>query len=267
VDAGRISRLRDALGGGHLALQADRDLAASIIKRWPGTAALVTGANDFHRRAASWAVSSGKPGFPVTPAAGVIFAASGYPHRGGFHAAASLARPDALFAYADADPGAVVFSRALLAALDPAHVSAYEAPGRDPAAVLGAPQARAIMERGPVMVQLQLCAHWWPAGFCAWAVGEYARLLAPGSTLALSLAVPGGGDAGALAAAIGGTGGTVHPHTEDDVAQWIAAAGLELTPIRVTDVRGRELGWAAAEFGRQRPVARMIEAVAVVPDA
>jgi hypothetical protein len=116
------------------------------------------------------------------------------------------------------------------------------------------------------MVQLQLCAQWWPAEFAAWAVAEYARLLPSGSTLALSLAVPGGGsDAGALAAANGSTAGTVHVHTEDDVARWIAAAGLELTPVGVMDVRGRELGWAAAEFGRQRPVARMIEAVAMVP--
>jgi hypothetical protein len=266
VDAGRIARLRDVLAGGHLALQADRDLAASILERWPGTAALVTDANDFHRRAASWAVSGGKPGFPVTPAAGVIFAASGYPHRGGFHAAASLARPDALFAYADADPGAVVFSRALLAALDPAHVSVYEAPARDPAAVLGAPQARAIMERGPVMVQLQLCAHWWPSEFCAWAVAEYARLLPSRSTLALSVAVPGGGSGAAeLAAEVSRAGGHLRAHHEGEITGWIAKADLELTPIGVTDVRGREQGWASEEFGRQRPVARVIEAVAMVP--
>ena len=81
------------------------------------------------------------------------------------------------------------------------------------------------------MLQLQLCAQWWPGDFAAWAVAEYGRLLPSGSTLALSLAVPGGGsDAGALSAAIGSTAGTVHVHTEDEVARWVAAAGLELTP-------------------------------------
>ena len=79
VDAARITRLRDVLAGGHLALEPDRRLAASILRRSPWTAARVTGANDFHRRVATWAVGGGTPDFPVPPAVGVIFAASGYP--------------------------------------------------------------------------------------------------------------------------------------------------------------------------------------------
>jgi hypothetical protein len=268
VDAGRITRLRDVLAGGHLALEADRQLAAGILKRWPWVSSLVTGANEFHRRAALWAVRGGTPNFPVPAAAGVVFAAAGCPLPGGFHADAALAAPAALFAYADVDPGAVAFGRALLAPPPPLAVrpSAYLASARDPAALLDAPEARAITGRGPVMVQLQLCCHWWPGEFCAWTVAEYARLLPPGSTLALSLGIAGGGSGAAgLAEAIGRAGGTVHRHTEGDVAGWISGAGMKLTPAGVTDVRGRELGWAAAEFGRQRPVARVIEAVAMVP--
>jgi hypothetical protein len=60
-------------------------------------------------------------------------------------------------------------------------------------------------------------------------------------------------------------GGRIHPHTEEEAAGWVKAAGLKLTPDGITDVRGRELGWAAAEFAAQRPVARVIEAVALVP--
>lgn len=266
VDAGRIGRLRDVLAGGHLALEADRRLAAPILERWPRTASVVKSANEFHRRAACWAVTGGSPDFPVPPAAGVIFAASGYPVGGGFHAAAAIARPDALFAYAEVDAVAISFSRALLAAPDPVRVSVYAGSARDPARLLAATQAKAILNRGPVMVQLQLCAQWWPSAFCEWAVAEYARLLPSGSSLALSLGIAGGGSgADGLAAAIGSAVGTVHVHTEDEVAGWVSAADLELTPAGVTDVRGRELGWAAAEFGRQRPVARVIEAVAMVP--
>jgi hypothetical protein len=211
----------------------------------------------------------------------VIFAASGYPLRGGttdssgysiyagFHAAAQAARPDALFAYASADQDAVAYTHALLAYPDPGRVSAYEASASDPTGLLGAPQAQAILARGPVMVQLQLCAHWWPADFAAWAVAEYARLLrelSPGSTLALTLGITGGGRGGTeFMAYLGRAGGTVCLHTEDEVAAWIKAAGLELVPPGMMDVRGRELDWAAAEFGRQRPVARVIEAIAVVP--
>jgi hypothetical protein len=266
LDAGRIARLRDVLAGGHLALEPDRRLAADIRKRWPWAGALVAGANEFHRRAAAWVVAGGAPDFHVPPAAGVIFAASGYPLPGGFHRAAAVISPDALFAYANSDPAAITFSRALLAAPERGRVSVYAASARDPAALLGAAQARAILEHGPVMVQLQLCAQWWPAGFCAWAVAEYARLLPSGSSLALSLVVPGGGCGGAeFMADIGLAGGRFYPHADAEVAGWVKAAGLELTPAGIADVRSRELLWAAAEFGRQRPIARVIEAVALVP--
>ena len=266
IDAGRLARLRDVLAGGHLALDADRRLAGGILKRWPWTASLVTSANEFHRRAAAWAVSGGTPGFPVPPAAGVIFAASGYPVGGGFHAAAALARPDALFAYLDADPAAVAYNQALLGAPDPLRVCGRRAPARDPGRLLAVPAVQAILDRGPVMVQLQLCAQWWPPEFAAQAVAGYARLLPPGSTLALSLGVPGGTSGAAeLAAAVRRAGGILYSHTEDEVAGWFKAAGLVLTPAGITDVRGREMGWAAAEVSRQRPVARAAGAVALVP--
>lgn len=271
LDAGRITRLRDVFAGGHLAYEADRRLAALVLRRAPWITSLVTGANDFHRRAAEWAVRGGTPGFPVRPAAGVIFAASGYPLPPyGFHEAAARARPDALFAYADTEPAVVAYSKVLLVSPAPLAVrpSAYLASARDPAALLGAPEARAITERGPVMVQLQLCVHWWPPAFCAWAVCEYARLLRrlPGSSLALSVGVSGGAPGAAeFAADLGRAGGRVYGHTEAEVAVWFKAAGLELAPPGITDVRGRELGWASQEFARMRPVARVVEAVAVVP--
>jgi hypothetical protein len=268
-DAGCITRLRDVLAGGHLAYEADRQLAALVLRRAPWITSLVTGANDFHRRAAEWAVRGGTPGFPVRPAAGVIFAASGYPLPPyGFHGAAARARPDALFAYADTEPAVAAYGKVLLASPPPlaARPSAYLASARDPAALLGAPEARAVLDRGPVMVQLQLCVHWWPAEFCAWAVGEYARLLPSGSSLALSAGVAGGAPGAAeVAADLGRAGGRVYGHTEAEVAVWLKAAGLELAPPGITDVRGRELGWASREFARMRTVARVIEAVALVP--
>jgi S-adenosyl methyltransferase len=224
LDSGRITRLRDVLAGGYLALEPDRRLAASIRERWPRTADLVRDANDFHRRAAEWAVRGGTPGFPVSPAAGVIFAACGYPLPGGFHAAAQAARPDALFAYADPDPAAIMYNLARLHSPDPGHVSAIPGSARDRAGLLSAGHAVAMMTRGPVMVQLQLCAQWWPAEFCAWAVCEYARLLPPGSTLALSLGVPGGARGTAeFTRDIGRAGGRMYGHTEDDVAGWLKA--------------------------------------------
>jgi hypothetical protein len=265
LDAGRIGRLRDVLAGGSLSLREERQLAAQILERWPGTDALVKGANGFHGRAAEWAVSGGTTQFRVPPAAGVIFAASGYPLRGGFHAAAQAAAPAALFAYADAGAEAVELSRGLLAGSDPGRVCAYKASARDPAALLGTTEARGMLMRGPVMVQLQLCAQWWPGRFAAWAVAEYARLLPPGSSLALSLTIPGGGDGEAgFMADVGRATGRIYSRGAAEVARWVRAAGMELAPPGVADVRGRDLGWAAAEFGRQRPVARVVGAVAAV---
>ena len=264
-DAGRIARLRDVLAGGHLALEADRRLAAQVLEGRPWLRDMVTGANEFHRRAAEWAVSGGTPEFPVRPAAGVIFAACGYPLPGGFHAAAAAASPDALFGYADIDAAAITYNLALLAAPDPGHVTVFAGSARDPAGLLGAGHAQAMLERGPVMVQLQMCAQWWPSQFCEWAVRRYAELLPAGSSLALSVAIPGGAPGAAeLARDIERAGGRLHSHTEDEVALWVKAAGLELVPPGIADVRGRG-GWASAEFGAQQPVARVVEAVALVP--
>jgi hypothetical protein len=268
LDPGRISRLRDVFAGGHLALEADRRAAAGILERWPATADLVKGANAFHERAAAWAVSGGTPDSPVPPAAGVIFAACGYPLPGGFHAAARAARPDALYCYASADPVTVSYCRSLLAVCDPLRVSAYQASARDPAAVLGAFAAQVLLDRGPVMVQLQFCAQRWPSAFCAWAVAEYGRLLPSGSTLALSLGVPGGGNPSSaeLVAGLSRAGASeFHAHDEAEVTAWITEAEPKLILAGIGDVRGRELEWATARFAALRPAARVIEAVALVP--
>jgi hypothetical protein len=184
LDAGRIARLRNVLAGGHLANEADEELARLVLRRWPRTAAQVTGANDFHRRAALRAVNEG--------AAGVIFAAAGYPVEGGFHGPAAEQAPKALFAYAEADPTASAYNKVLLAKREPLRVSACEASASDPEELLGHFAAQVILDRGPVMVQLQLCCHWWPADFCVQVLGEYKRMLPSGSSLALTVGVVGG---------------------------------------------------------------------------
>jgi hypothetical protein len=131
--------------------------------------------------------------------------------------------------------------------------------------VLGAFAARVILDRGPVMVQLQFCAQRWPSAFCAWAVAEYARLLPAGSTLALTLGVPGGNpSAPELVASLSRAGASeFHSHDEAEVAGWMTDAELKLVPPGIADIRGR--GWATAELAALRPAARVIEAVALVP--
>jgi hypothetical protein len=268
LDAGRIGRLRDVFAGGHLARSEDRDSAAKILARWPGVADLVKDANDFHRRAAEWAVKGGRwkdGGSPVEvpPAALVIFGGSDYPVGGGFHAAASRASPGARFGYAAADKRATDLNKGLLASADPEHVFAWQARTREPGALLGAPEVKAV--KGPKSLQLQLCTQWWPGEFAAWAVAEYARLLSSGSTLVLSLGVLGGGPGGdEFLADFGRAGGVIYPHTPEEVAGWFGAAKMILTACGITDVRAREMKWAAEGYAAGRPVARVIKAVAVV---
>jgi hypothetical protein len=283
LDAGRIQRLRAAFSstGGTLSLEADRVHAESMMERWKNFRRQADDSVDFHRRAALWAVTGGTPDFPVPEAAGVIYANAGYPGSegpdpvtgeprfAGFHGPALAARPGTRHAYSEADPDAARYNGGLLAARAPLRVSAFKADAAEPGAVLGHPFAMAVLDRGPVMVQLQLCAHWWPGSLAAAVLGEYAEQLrkrCPGSTLALSVGSPGSGaDAGEILAALReGTGATAYAHTEDDIATWLDDAGLQVTPAGVTDVRSREHRWAAQEFARLRTVPRVIEAVALV---
>jgi len=263
LDAGRIARVRDVLAGGHLGLEADRQAAGGIRDACPQAPALVTAAGEYHRVAAWRAVTAGIPEFPAPPAAGVIFAGCGYPDHGGFHARALQASPAALFAYAPSDPWALALNLELLAHPDPGHVSAYLADAHDPAAVLGNPHAQEILSRGPVMLQLQLRAHWWPADLAAWVTAEYARRLPPGSTLVMTLAVAGDPEAAEAVARAAGSPFYLHP--EHEVARWAQDAGLLLSPVGVRDVRGRAQRWAAAEFARQQAACRVAGLVARVP--
>lgn len=271
LDTGRTARLRDVLAGGYLAYQADRDRGAALAPWHLGR--LVRDANAFHRQAAVWAVTGcGSPGFRVPPAAGVIFAAAGYPAPDpdrpgvlGFHTAAQEASPGALFAYVEPHLEALTYNLALLAVPDMDHVAAYAATACAPGDVLGNGNAREILARGAVHVQLQLRLHWWDTGFCAWALTEYGRLLTPGSTLAVTLAVPGiPGRWEEFAAAARDAGCPVQAHTPADVAAWIEKAGLRVSPCGVTDVRAGTRSWADVELGRHRAL-RIVKAVAVKP--
>lgn len=261
IDVGRIGRLRNVYAGGHLAFEADRQLAGVIAEGRPWLPRLVRGADEFHRRAARWAVTGGTPDFPVPPAAGVIFAAAGLPVHGGFHGPAQAARPDALFAYADPDPAALAYNLALLVTPDPGHVGTYVASARDPLAVLGNGHAAEILARGPVQLQLQLCAHWWKNEFAAWTLARFAELLraeAPGSTIALSVGVRGDGEGGEeFAADLARAGGEVRAHSALQVARWIRAARMRLAPPGIRDVPSGPLGSVV-------PPARVVEAVALV---
>lgn len=271
--AGTLARVRDALAreayepGGRdksLAHAPERAAAARLEELYPGLGRMFLAAHEFHRRAAAWAVTGGSPAFPVPPAAGVLFCGAGLPVPGEpLHARAASAAPAARFAYIDADDQVADVNEGALAGERVAVGTAW--PG-DPRAVLGTPACAALLDAGPASVHLVMMASRWPAGLAAAAVAGYARLLPPGSTVALSLVVPDPGEAGRRMAQDGALAGSPgYAHSQQDVAAWFTGAGMRLHPSGVQPARAFGRDWAAAYRLVPRLPGRVMAAAGLVP--
>lgn len=254
--AERIARLHLALAGGDSARFADRPqirAAAAIESRWPGTGEQFAAAYAFGARAARRAVAD-------DGAAGVIFAAAGFPPGFPVHAGALEAAPSARVVYADVSGEAAYLNGTLLAG---PRVAAVRASVRYPAELMALPEVRAL--GGPVQLQIQLCAHFWPAAMCRDIARRYAGLLPAGSTLALSLWCPDGtADGEELTAALSAAAG--HPayaHSPQDVAGWLE--GLDLLRPGVAGVRAYRRGWGLRVRSGAGTPGRAVGAVARVP--
>ena len=263
ADRGRGARLREALTSGHNTLETDRAAAVELQKRWPWAGTAVIHARAFHRHAAEDAVTRS------APAAGVIFACAGYPpasrHLAAadrpLHALAARAAPGTVFGYADADPKVTAVTAGVLAAGSRGMVSAWTADEAVPEDVLGSPAAARMLAAGPVHVGAVLCAHYWVPCNVQAVVAAYARLLPPGSTLALSLpaADPGWADTEEWVKACSrAIGRQMYLHTPADLLRWIAEADMDLHPWGVRDaavwgrpsaIGGDGLPWAMTATG------------------
>lgn len=256
------ARLREALTNGHNTMERDRAAAGELLKRWPRSGQGVTHAYAFHRHAAGEAVTAS------VPAAGVIFAAAGYPPADRriaaadrpLHSLAARAAPGTVFGYADSDPKVTAVTRGVLAAASRGAVSAWTAGEAVPEEVLGSPAAARMLAR-PAHVGLVLCAHYWAPCDVQAVVTGYARLLPPGSTLALSMpaADPDWPDTQEWVKACSrAIGRQVYLHTPADLSRWIADAGMGLHPWGIRDaalwtgpsaVGGNGLPWAMTATG------------------
>jgi S-adenosyl methyltransferase len=251
VPTGDIARLRDALLGGVHANEAERKLAGDLTARFPVLPERAAESRRFHSRAAEWAVLSG--------ARGVVFGAAGYPVRPYRHEAAMKANPAARFVFADPDPWIRLVLRN---ALEGPRVRVCAGTPREPGLLLACPEVAAIGT--PLQVHAPTAPHYWRPDFAAWLLGEYGRLLTPGSSLAVSMGVMSAGFAAALTDA---TGTQVHRHSPADLARWLEDAGL--VPVRdgdgpgVTDARAWPRSWAEDRFARSTAAVRIVVAVAV----
>ena len=141
--------------------------------------------------------------------------------------------PLARVAYVDIDPVVLSHARALLATSD--GVAAVEADLRDPAGVLAHPDLRAVIDPArPVGIILGAVLHFLDADAARAVNTGYARLMAPGSCLIISVACY---DDEALGKQLSAeyTAATWHNHSHADVVSFFA--GLELVGPGVTEAQ------------------------------
>jgi len=165
--------------GGKDHFAADRAEAMRLVELYPPLPAMVRENRAFLIQAAGWAARQGIGQF--------VDLGAGLPASPAVHQAARAVLPAARVAYVDTDPVVLAHVRALLATGD--GVTAIDADLRDPAAVLGHEDLRAVIDPArPVCVILGAVLHFVdPDAACAVTAG-YVSLMAPGSCLVLSCA-------------------------------------------------------------------------------
>lgn len=244
------SRVRDALAGGHRNLQADRDHAAMMEARFPGTAAAVADAAAFTARAVTWAARQGIAQYAV---AGPLLL-PGCPVREAARAVIPAAR--VTWACGPGDPSAVACARAEAARHPGTAVIAGDA---GPAALLASPAAAAVVDwSAPACAVLAMTVHMMPPEAARDLAGDVAGLLAPGSCVIVSAAVPEPGPEGDALIAAAAACAPVWRHPPAVIGEWLEKAGLVVVPPGVTDVRGWRAGWAEPRLRARPPAAMMI---------
>ena len=248
-----IARVYNYWLGGKDHYAADRAEADRLLAIYPPLRALVRENRAFITRAVTWAARQGADQF--------IDLGAGLPTSPAVHQTARAIRPAARVAYVDIDPVVLSHARALLATGD--GVTAVAADLCDPSAVLVHPELRAVIDPAqPVCVILGAVLHFLDAGAARAVTVGYARLMAPGGYLIISMACYDDEVLGKRLAAEY-TAATWHNHTPADVASFFA--GLEMVGPGVTEARtwrawtrepllGRRAGHVLAGVGRSTSI-------------
>jgi S-adenosyl methyltransferase len=174
-----MARIYNYWLGGKDHFAADRAEAERLVALYPPLPALARENRAFLIEAVGWAARQGIGQF--------VDLGAGLPASPSVHQAARAVLPAARVAYVDIDPVVLSHARALLATVD--GVAAVDADLRDPAAVLGHQDLRAVINPGrPVCVILGAVVHFLDPGAARALTARYASLMAPGSCLVLSCA-------------------------------------------------------------------------------
>ena len=204
---------------------ADRAEAQRLLGIYPPLRDLVRENRAFVTHAVSWAARQGIGQF--------IDLGAGLPASPTVHEAAREAMPAARVAYVDIDAIVLAHARALLATSD--GVIAVAADLRDPGAVLADPDLRAVIDlTRPVYVILGAVLHFLNADAARMVTAGYARLIAPGSCLVISVASFDDETLGKQLAEEY-TAAAWHNHTPADITSFFV--GLELVGPGVTEAQ------------------------------
>ena len=220
-----MARVYDYWLGGKDNYAADRAEAQRLLAIYPPLRELVRENRAFVIHAVSWAARQGIGQF--------IDLGAGLPASPAVHQAARAVMPAARVAYVDIDAVALAHARALLAISD--GVTAVAADLRDPGAVLATPELRTVIDPArPVCVILCAVLHFLDADAARTVTAGYARLMAPGSCLVISVASFDDETLGKQLAEEY-TAAAWHNHTPADITSFFA--GLELVGPDVTEAQ------------------------------
>ncbi len=220
-----MARVYDYWLGGKDHYAADRAEAERLLAIYPPLRDLVRENRAFVTQAVSWAARQGIGQF--------VDLGAGLPASPPVHQAARAVLPAARVAYVDIDPVVLSHARALLTSDD--GVTAVAADLRDPAAVLAHPELRAVIDPArPVCIVLGAILHFLDADAARAVTAGYARLMAPGSCLIISVARYDDEMLGKRLSAEY-TAATWHNHSPADVVSFFAE--LELVGPGVTEAQ------------------------------
>ncbi|GLZ14577.1 hypothetical protein Acsp04_48120 [Actinomadura sp. NBRC 104425] len=174
------ARMYDYYLGGKDNFEADREAAEQVLRVLPEVRLMALENRAFLGRAVRFLAAAGIRQF--------LDIGTGLPTQGSTSEVAHEVAPDARIVYVDNDPMVLVHARALLADRAPGDTVVIEGDVRDPDAILGHPDVRAVIDFDqPVALLLVAILHFVrdsedPAGI----VERFMRDMAPGSYLVLS---------------------------------------------------------------------------------
>jgi O-methyltransferase involved in polyketide biosynthesis len=245
-----IARMYDYWLGGKDNFEADRAAAEAVRAQRPNIADQALDNKKFQTRAVSYAAGQGVrqfldigSGLPTSP----VRAEGAEPLWLATHEAAQAVIPDAVVAYVDYDPIAVVHSQALLAGVRP-QVVAVGGDMRDPDAILADPAIRAagFTPAQPACVILACILHFLDAPTAQGVVHRLVAALAPGSYVAISVGFAPGHAGDDFARTYNAQDGPrIYAHSWDQITALFD--GLELVPPGLVDAAAWQVGQAAPD--------------------